>query len=182
MKIEIVRMDEKLVSLLPQKQEAFQVIGRLVPLYDGNSWTTKEERIDQPTEKTYPDEVYDPAGYVNNPDQAAFLAIQDGKRIGSIRVGKRWNGNAFIDDLLVDRDCRGQGAGTMLMDAAVCWARENKMDCVSLETQNGNLIACRFYLKYGFRLGGIDHSVYTHKDYRGETALYFYMPTNAKYR
>lgn len=154
--------------------------GRLVPLYDGRSWTSKEELFNEATEKTYPDEVYEPMDYVNNPDQAAFLAIRDGKRVGNIRVCKRWNGNAFIDDLLVDRDIRGQGAGTMLMDAAFTWARKNKMDCVSLETQNGNLWACRFYLKYGFCLGGIDHSVYTHEGYRGETALYFYRMTDAK--
>ena len=95
------------------------MIGRLVPLYDGRSWTTEEALYEQPAEKTYPDEVYNPLDYVNNPDQAAFLAIRDGKRVGSIRVCRRWNGNAFIDDLVVDRDCRGQGAGTMLMDAAV---------------------------------------------------------------
>lgn len=172
---EIVRFDGAMLHLLPQPQEEFQIIGRLVPRYDDGKWSLSEELLDVLISKTYPDETYDPAIYVDNPNEAAFIAMLDGKRIGSIRVGKRWNKNAFVDDLLVDKAHRGRGVGTKLMDAAVGWGKDNGYHGVSLETQDNNLLACRFYLKYGFKLGGIDCHVYDAFPSRGETALYFYL-------
>ena len=65
------------------------------------------------------------------------------------------------------------------MDTAAAWSRERGLHGVSLETQDWNLLACRFYLKYGFRLGGIDRFAYdADAPYRGETALYFYLLPN----
>jgi len=175
MAYEIARFDISMLSLLPRPQEPFEIIGRLVPVYDGHEWNVSEELLDEPREKLYPDDSFDPMTYIDNPDEAAFLAMLDNKCVGSLRVCKRWNGNAFIDDLAIDRAHRGKGAGTMLMDAAVNWGKERGLRGVSLETQDNNLRACRFYLKYGFKLGGIDRHVYDTHAYRGETALYFYL-------
>jgi len=63
----------------------------------------------------------------------------------------------------------------MLMDAAINWGKENGCHGISLETQDNNLLACRFYLKYGFKLGGIDRHSYDAFPNREETALYFYL-------
>lgn len=60
------------------------------------------------------------------------------------------------------------------MDAAFMWAKGKGLKGVSLETQDNNVLAIRFYLKYGFKLGGIDSMCYTDSHYLGETALYFY--------
>lgn len=171
----IIRFDGTVLNLLPQPQEPFEVIGRLVPKYDGHAWSASEALFDAPYAKVYPDDRFDPAAYVDKPNEAAFLAMHGGQRVGSIRVCRRWNQNAFIDDLLVAAAHRGRGVGTMLMDAAVRWGKENGLHGVSLETQDNNLLACRFYLKYGFKLGGIDRRVYDASPYRGETALYFYL-------
>jgi streptothricin acetyltransferase len=164
-----------MLDLLPQPQEAFEIIGRLVPKYDGKEWSISETLFDTPYMKTYPNDVFDPKMYVDNPNEAAFIAMLDGLRVGSIRVGRRWNKNAFIDDLVVDIIHRGHGFGTMLMDAAVNWGKENDYHGISLETQDNNLLACRFYLKYGFKLGGIDRHSYDVFPNREETALYFYL-------
>jgi streptothricin acetyltransferase len=138
-----------MLDLLPQPQEAFEIIGRLVPKYDGKEWSISETLLDTPYMKTYPNDVFDSKMYIDNPNEAAFIAMLDGLRVGSIRVGRRWNKNAFIDDLVVDIIHRGRGVGTMLMDAAVNWGKENDYHGISLETQDNNLLACRFYLKYG---------------------------------
>jgi len=171
----IVRFDRSMLALLPRPEEPFEIIGRLVPEYDGRQWHLSEELLDAPREKTYPDDSFDPMAYIDNPDEAAFLAMRGEACVGSLRVGKRWNDNAFIDDLAIDRAHRGHGVGTLLMDAAVAWGKEKGLHGVSLETQDWNLLACRFYLKYGFILGGIDRCVYDAHAYRGETALYFYI-------
>jgi len=164
-----------MLSLLPRLQEPFEIIGKLIPVYDGQEWRVSEELFDTRYEKTYPNDTFDPMTYIDNPNEGAFLAMFGGKCVGSLRVCKRWNNNAFIDDLAVDRAHRGKGVGTILMDAAVEWGKENGLRGVSVETQDLNLHACRFYLKYGFKLGGIDRFVYTAEGYSGQTALYFYI-------
>lgn len=175
MNYNIVQFDKTMLHLLPRPQQPFDIIGRLVPTYDGTEWKTAEQLINTKKEKTYPDDSFNSLEYIENPEQSAFLAMLNDECVGSIRVCKRWNGNAFIDDLAIDCAHRGHGVGSMLMDAAVQWGKEKGLVGVSLETQDSNLIACRFYLKYGFKLGGIDTKVYTHPFYRGETALYFYL-------
>ena len=171
----IVRFDKSMLPRLPRPEEPIEVIGRFVPEYDGRAWRFSEELFETPLEKTYPDDQYDPMAFIDNPDAAAFLAMLDGECVGSLRVSKRWNGNAYVDDIAIDRAHRGRGVGTMLMDAAVGWGRERDLYGVSLETQDWNLPACRFYLKYGFKLGGVDLHVYDSTVSRGEVALYFYL-------
>lgn len=166
-------------SLLPRPDQPFPVIGRLVPLYDGQVWTFTEELLPSPREKVYPPDLYDPAEYLDSPDRAIFLAMLGGCCIGSIRICRRWNRSAFVEDLSVDRLHRGCGVGTLLMDAAVRWSRENGLHGVSLETQDWNLLACRFYLKYGFHLGAADSFLYdAFPETRRETALFFYLLPN----
>ena len=174
MNTSVVKFDSTMLNLLPQPQEEFEIIGKLIPKYDGIEWSLSEELFGESYMKIYPDDEYDPNIYIDNPNKAAFIAMLDGRRIGSLRVGKRWNKNAFVDDLLVEKNYRGCGVGTMLMDAAVAWGMENGLHGISLETQDNNLLACRFYLKYGFKLGGIDRNVYDVFPNRNETALYFY--------
>ena len=172
----IVRLDRRTRKCLPRPEEPFEIIGRLMPVYDGQEWTLSEELTDTPREKTYPNDSYRSKEYIGKPSKAAFLAMLDGTCVGSLRVRKKWNDNAFIEDLAVDRAHRGRGVGTMLMDTAAAWCRENGLRVVSLETQDWNLLACRFYLKYGFSLGGIDQFLYNaYAPQRGETALYFYL-------
>jgi streptothricin acetyltransferase len=75
-----------MLLLLPRPQEPFEIIGRLIPKYDGNEWTYTEELLDTPREKLYPDDSFDPKTYIDNPSEAAFLAMADGNCVGSIRV------------------------------------------------------------------------------------------------
>lgn len=172
---QVIPFDNSLKQFLPRPQHPFPVIGRLIPRYDGEQWRLSQELLSSPRVKTYPDDVFDPLDYVNNPDRAAFLAFQGDLCIGSIRLSRRWNQMAWIEDLAVDPPHRGRNVGTMLMDAALSWSRERGLNGVSLETQDWNLLACRFYLRYGFQLGGIDRLLYAAGPYREETALYFYL-------
>ena len=47
---------------------------------------------------------------------------------------------------------------------------------IRLETQTNNVTACRFYQRYGFKIGGFDKYLYTAlgKE-REEIALYWYL-------
>lgn len=62
------------------------------------------------------------------------------------------------------------------MDVAVDWAKENNMPGITLETQNNNVVACKFYEKYGFILGGFDKYLYDGiGNPNEEIALYWYL-------
>lgn len=44
-----------------------------------------------------------------------------------------------------------------------------------LETQDVNLLACRFYSKIGFRIGAVDSMLYANLDNADEKAVFRYM-------
>lgn len=177
----IVRLTQDTAHLLPHANQPFPVIGRLIPQYDGLSWRVTEALYGHATEKTYPDAPCDPNQYVDSANEAAFLALRGGERVGSLLVCRRWNGMAFIDDLKVDAKHRHAGIGRALIRAAVAWGHERGLSGLSLETQDTNLIACRFFMRCGFELCGIDTRAYTAPEHRGETALYFYL-SDAAYK
>ena len=75
--------------------------------------------------------------------------------------------------LYVDRRQRGRGVGRALLDEVVARARDAGMRALWLETQNVNVPAIRFYRRLGFRLAGLDDSLYDPADVPGEVALFF---------
>lgn len=91
MNYNIVQFDKTMLHLLPHSQQPFDIIGRLVPTYDGTEWKTAEQLIYPTKEKTYPDESFEPMEYIENPEQSAFLAMINDECVGSIRVCKRWS-------------------------------------------------------------------------------------------
>ncbi|HEY1572515.1 MAG TPA: GNAT family N-acetyltransferase [Pseudonocardiaceae bacterium] len=84
----------------------------------------------------------------------------------------RWNRRAVVEHLYVSATRRGQGVGSALMLRLVDQARAFGARSVWLETQNVNLPAVRFYLGRGFRLCGLDETLYDPVSLPGECALF----------
>jgi ribosomal protein S18 acetylase RimI-like enzyme len=88
-----------------------------------------------------------------------------------------WNQRAEIENLAVSADFRGLGIGRALVQAIDQRARrEPSARCLWLETQNLNYPAVQFYLRMGFRLCGLDETLYDPGMpglLPGEIALYF---------
>ena len=61
----------------------------------------------------------------------------------------------------------------MLLNKAEEWAKQRKLIGMSLEAQDDNLGACRFYMKQGFILGGVDTLKQSYNP-TIETTLYWY--------
>ncbi|AWK87112.1 GNAT family N-acetyltransferase [Azospirillum thermophilum] len=121
---------------------------------------------------------FDPEEITGGVTDGGLLAVlrRDGRFGGYLLASVAWNGYGLIEDLAVDRSLRGQGAGRLLMDEAVRWAREQGLPGLRLETQSNNVPACRFYQRYGFVLGGFDRHLYgPPRPGGGETALYWYL-------
>lgn len=105
-----------------------------------------------------------------------FVARVAGRACGYAVVARAWNDFAQIEDIAVDRQVRRLGVGARLLDAAVAWARAQALPGLRLETQSNNVPACRFYARYGFRLGGHDRHLYGALGLpRQETALFWYL-------
>jgi len=128
-------------------------------------------------EKIY---VRDDDLYVEPNDTCRMIATASvkGEVVGYVAVSRSWNGCAQIDEIMISRPHRGAGIGRALMDEAVLWAKQNNLSIMRLETQDTNVAACRFYERYGFKLGGFDRHLYdaVDTDQRAETALFWYLP------
>ncbi len=59
-------------------------------------------------------------------------------------------GTALINELVVDRSCRGRGLGRALVQAAAEEARAHGMDEIEVGTEKENLAAQSFYHRVGF--------------------------------
>jgi ribosomal protein S18 acetylase RimI-like enzyme len=100
-------------------------------------------------------------------------AYLDGKIVGVVLMENlAWNNSLHIEDIEVSPEHRGHGIGRMLLKKAVESAGTMKARVITLETQNTNYPAIRFYRKNGFEIDCIDLSLYTNEDAeRGEVAI-----------
>lgn len=152
---------------------SFEVSQELVPPYDNPF----EQAVEiPPTRKTYPFITKDFVLDADDPDRLLLIARKAGQVHGYILAGRTWNNYIQIDDFAVDSAVRRSGIGRLLMDGIVDWTRYQGLPGLRLETQTNNVAACRFYYRYGFRLGGFDTQLYTTLDLaRHETALFWYL-------
>ncbi|HIQ59101.1 MAG TPA: GNAT family N-acetyltransferase [Candidatus Merdivicinus intestinavium] len=157
--------------------EPFPIIGRVIPSLTEGEWGYREELFDTPGTKCYPDEERDYSLYINSPDRAVFLDYEGKACAGQIVLRADWNRYVFVEDICVAAAFRGRGIGTSLMKRAACWGKERGLRGIALETQDVNLLACRFYRRFGMRLGGVNTMLYRQfdKPVCGETALFWYL-------
>jgi ribosomal protein S18 acetylase RimI-like enzyme len=126
--------------------------------------------------KQYAPEHVEPGSYVANPDRIVFFAYVDDELAGQIRVLQHWNAYAYIDDIAVNENYRGQGIGRALIERAIEWAKAKGFPGMMLETQDNNVPACRLYASCGFELRGFDTHLYKALDpSTDEIALYWYL-------
>ena len=105
-----------------------------------------------------------------------LVASENDLVCGYLLASRSWNNYAQIDDFAVDSVARRKGIGRLLMDEVVHWAHRQNLPGLRLETQSNNVAACRFYYRYGFRLGGFDTRLYTAlESARHEIALFWYL-------
>jgi ribosomal protein S18 acetylase RimI-like enzyme len=99
---------------------------------------------------------------------------------GRIKMMRWWNQYAYVEDLVVNPEFRGEGLGRRLLERGIQWARENDFPGVMLETQDDNVPACMLYQRCGFVLGGFDRNLYkaVNPNTR-ETALFWYLMFNS---
>lgn len=105
-----------------------------------------------------------------------YVAVEGNDAIGfAATVYYRWNRRQVLWHLFVDRDHRGLGVGRALVEYVLEVARGNGARQLWLETQDTNAPAVAAYQALGFRVVGLDRTLYD-SPYADETALYLARP------
>ncbi|WP_127539639.1 GNAT family N-acetyltransferase [Paenibacillus illinoisensis] len=162
-----------LIEDINKTNDSFNIYGRVVPSFQSGRWSYTEELYDEMRETRFPDDQLDWSHYINREDKALFLAYMNNTCIGQIRIIKDWNRFCYIENIATKKDYRGSGVGKLLLHKAEAWAKQRKLIGMSLEAQDDNLGACRFYVKQGFILGGVDTLKQSYTP-NIETTLYWY--------
>lgn len=155
-RIIIKLLENQTIIITNDTNEPFSIIGKILPSFSNGVWSYEEELYDTPSEIRFPDDKLDWSAYIDSNEKVVLLAFHEDACIGQIRLVKDWNRFAYIENIAVKKEFRKSGIGHLLLEAAETWAKEQSLIGLSLEAQNDNLIACRFYVKEGFVLGGVD--------------------------
>jgi len=155
--------------------EPFSLFGRMVPSYSDSRWGYTEVLFDEKDvgEMCFPDENYD---YGVMKENSVFLGAYDGETcVGLAILQDAWMRYMYLYDLKVSRSCRGSGVGMALIEKAKGICKSRNYRGLYTQGQDNNLGACRFYLKAGFRIGGLDTEVYNGTNQEGKSDILFYL-------
>lgn len=154
------------------RNEEFEIFGRLIPRFDGNDWSCSEEIFSESEKMRFPDEDYD---FDKMSENTVFVGAYDRDRcVGLAILQDDWFKYLYLNDLKVCGDYRGQGVGGLLIEKSMQVARERGYIGVHTVGQDNNLAACRFYLKHGFEIGGLDTRTYRGTSQDGKSDVHFY--------
>ncbi len=174
-KIEIFPMSKDHIKDVNAANDSFPIFGKIVPSFQDGKWSIEELLFKETHEIRFPDDQLDWENYINSKDKVILLAFLDQQCIGQIRIIKDFTRFGYIENIAVKKNFRKLGLGQRLLAEAEDWAKQNQLIGLSLETQDDNLGACRFYIKHGFKLGGVD--VYRHLfNDNIDKALFWYKP------
>lgn len=87
-------------------------------------------------------------------DLPTFIAIDDGRDIGMVRVGGT-EAEAEMISMWIDEVARGRGIADGLIEAVVAWARQSGVRRIVLEVADSNVRAIALYERLGFRRTGV---------------------------
>lgn len=169
---EICREDRQDIQI---PNQPFPLFGRLLPAYADGVWSWREELWpeEMKTEMCFPDAGYD---FDAMSKDTVFLGAYQGDRcVGLAVLQQAFLKYMYLLDLKVDQAYRRKGVGKLLLEKALEISRANGYRGLYLQAQDNNLAACRFYLKSGFRIGGLDTQVYAGTSQEGKSDIYFYL-------
>ncbi len=158
---------------LIQPKISMDIIGKVIPNFDGTVWTYTTTQLDKPYSRTIPtskpktmDEITD--------TRYGYVAMVDGEYVGHTIVRKAFNNTLYIEDFDISENHRRKGYSKAMMDRIVDDAKKAYKG-ISLEVQDTNVIAFSFYIKYGFVIGGYDSLFYEKTVQNGDGAVFLYL-------
>lgn len=140
---------------------------------DGSGFRLVEKTVEPPLGKTFD------LGHMDATREweRVWLALDGDEAVGVVATQhEAWNRHVVIWHLYVSGSYRRRGIGRRLVNTALSAAREAGSRTAWLETSNVNLPAVRAYERLGFRLCGLDTSLYDATPSEGEVALFLCRP------
>ncbi len=114
---------------------------------------------------TTPDEVFDVATekqmiriYRSQHNRLYLVAFVSSDLVGTLKIaGNRRKRTCHVAELsiAVDKEWRGLGIGSALMEEGLEWARKHGIERIELTVVDSNVRAMRLYEKFGFTVEGI---------------------------
>ena len=167
-------VDEDHEADINLKNHPFKLFGLLLPSYQNGKWDHTELLFPEEnvTEMCFPDENYDFEAM--SQDHVFVGAYDGGACVGLAILREDFFKYMYLYDLKVNQDCRGQGVGRLLIGACKELAVQRGYRGLYTQGQDNNLGACRFYLKTGFEIGGINTHVYkgTFQEHKKDILFY----------
>lgn len=102
-----------------------------------------------------------------------YVALAGGQVAGVVLLTvEQWRSVARIEDIIVGRQFRRYGIGSLLLNCASDWARNRACWAIVLETQNVNYPAIQFYLRNGLEVWSINRHFYPPGSIEHEVAIF----------
>lgn len=79
-----------------------------------------------------------------------FIALFNGKVVGSVRIEIKCDGTAYLSRFGVDSECQSKGVGKLLLNAVDDEMMQQNVTTLSLHTASRMLSLVRFYYGKGF--------------------------------
>lgn len=155
--------------------ENFKLIGKMIPSYVNEKWEYSVTYFDdkQIKEMRFPDEHY---CYEDMKDNHVFIGAYDnGKCIGLAILRDSIFKYMYLYDLKVNEEYRNKGVATALIEKSKDVCKEKNYRGLYTQGQDNNLSACKFYIKCGFYIGGLDTNVYKGTNQEGKADIIFYL-------
>ena len=153
----------------------FPLWGRMIVSRQNEAWGHTVEKFapEDVGEMCFPDENYD---FEAMRADSTFIGAYDGEQcVGLAVMQEGFFKYMYLCDLKVDQAYRGRRVGALLIEKAKELARNKGYRGVYTMGQDNNLSACLFYLKQGFRIGGLDTEVYKGTAQEGKADILFYL-------
>jgi len=108
-----------------------------------------------------------------NSVDGGYVALADGQMAGVVLLKvEEWRSVTRIEDIIVGRQFRRYGIGSLLLNCASDWARKRGCWAIVLETQNVNYPAIQFYLRNSLEAWSIYQHFYPPGSVEHEVAIF----------
>ncbi|WP_125708581.1 GNAT family N-acetyltransferase [Lacticaseibacillus porcinae] len=173
MPITIVRVTKATAQDLLLPNQPFQRFGHVQVTRDENGWHHQETLDPTITTQTFPEENYQ----LEEIDRLGFAlaAHVDDKCVGLATFEYQFNKLVYLAVLKVNAEVRHQGIASALLDAAKPIAQQHGCAGMCTIAQGSNLAANRFYLHYGFEIGGLETFRYEFTQAAGEVDIHYWL-------
>ncbi|HEX9133956.1 MAG TPA: GNAT family N-acetyltransferase [Ktedonobacteraceae bacterium] len=157
-------------GILSQNEDTTQALERPVLAFE--LWETPADPPLYKSYREYDHTLEEVEARLNSVD-GGYVALADEQVAGVVLLNfEAWRSVARIEDIIVGRQFRRYGIGSLLLNCASDWARNRGCWAIVLESQSVNYPAIQFYLRNGLEVWSIYQHFYPPGPVEHEVAIF----------